>query len=201
MPKRFRSRGCMVVTLLTGVVTLLSCSALFLLAVPPPAPDALAELKQLTPYPGAQKVSYSQPGNQNIAPGTGVWISSSGSGGSAIYTRSNAQMLVYTGDRLETIFDFYVAELTRAGFDCGAFPPAGRSPGAGGSGLMSRLAHCSKIDQSFPQLVFIGFEGPNAAPPWFEIIRPSTFRSAEVNVNRLQNVTELGIDYYARSMR
>ena len=201
MPQRFRSRGCMVVTLLIGVVTLLSCSALFMFAVPPPAPDALAELKQLTPYPGAQKVSYSQPGNQNIAPTKGVWISSSGSGGSTIYARTNARMLVYTGDRLETIFDFYMAELTRAGFDCGAFPPAGWSLGVGGSGPVSRLAHCSKIDQSFPQLVFTGFEGPNATPPWFEIIRPSTFRSAEVNANTLQTVTELGIDYYARSTR
>ena len=201
MPQRFRSRGCMVVTLLAGVVALLSCGGLFLLAVPPPAPDAMSELKQLAPYPGAQKVSYSQPGDQNIAPGTAVWIGSPGGGGSPIYARSNAKMLVYTGDRLETVFDFYIAELTRAGFNCGASPPAGRSLGVGGSGPISRLGHCSRVDSGFPQPVFTGFQGPNAAPPWFEIIRPSTIRTAEINANTLQNVTELGIDYYARSMR
>ncbi len=194
MPQRFRSRGCLIATLLFGLAALLSCGGLFLLANPPVAPDALAELRQLPLYPQAQGIRYSLVGDAENAQ-TQVSATYNAGSGRIDIARSKARLLFDTVDNLDSVVDFYTAQFDRLGWNCATFPPAGQASVGVSPGLDSRLTHCNRLDQGFPQLVLGGSQASNAPAPWFNVVIPVTIRRAEMHADRNQSLSHVGIDF------
>jgi hypothetical protein len=165
----------LITAILLGIVALLSCGGLFLLVAPRSAPDALAELKQIPLYTGAQGVSYVPNGRlanmPGAAPGTGIGFdimigyTTTGSTIPSI-TSSEAVVSFDTSDEPQKVFAYYLGEFDKIGWDC-------YSTGVG-AGTGSGTAHCTRRDLGFPELAFTGFQG---APPWVEIRRSSSIRS------------------------
>lgn len=180
MPQRFRSRGCLIAAILIGLMSLLSCGGLFLLVTPRSAPDALAELKQISLYTGAQGVSYVPNGRlpnvPGAAAGTGIGFDTmiaytTTSSTIPIIATSEAVVSFGTSDEPQKVFAYYLGEFDKIGWNC-------YSTGVG-AGTGSGTAHCTRADQGFPELSFTGFQG---APPWVEIRRSQSLRSEQVYV-------------------
>ncbi len=196
MPQRFRSRGRLTAATLLGIVALLSCGGLFLLVLPRSAPDAMAELKRIPLYTGAQGVSYVPNGRlanmPGAAAGTGIGFDvmigyASNSSTIPVITASEAVVSFDTSDEPQKVFAYYLGEFDKIGWDC-------YSTGVG-AGTGSGTAHCTRADQGFPELAFTGFQG---APPWVEIRRSPSIRSAQVYVYKVEPdeaQTRVGIEY------
>jgi hypothetical protein len=158
----------------------------------------MAELKRLPLYPGARSVRYSEGESEAVTSGSLVLKGTApnpSSGATSDPERSYARLLFETGDSLDSVFDFYTAELRKVGLNCDVFPPPGWNPGVVPSEPDNRQAHCGRGDHGFPRLVFTGFQGPNAAPPWFQINTPITFRRVNMGGVRDKGVTQLWIDF------
>ncbi|HEX8228423.1 MAG TPA: hypothetical protein VF826_03810 [Chloroflexia bacterium] len=170
---KFRSRGCLITAFLVGLMALLSCGGLFLLVTPRPAPDALAELKQVPLYAGAQEASYSPVRRTPDSPNEEV---------------SAAALSFDTFDDPQRVLDFYVGELNEVGWSC--------SFGAMGAVISNTSKICRREDQGFSKLVFRGFQ---PAQPWVEISTPMIFRTAFIDAYKSKQgkaETYVSIDYF-----
>jgi hypothetical protein len=166
VPQRFRSRACLALAILAGVVALLSCGGLFLLVRPQNAPDVVTELKALPLYPNARAVVFGDP-----------WATTAGSQGEAtgcpyiVHSYSELSFEVQAETRM--VLDFYTREFSKGGWVCGP---------AGGSGTsIDTTAYCTKSDEGPPWPRFTGFDGPDTAPPWIELKRTLNFRHADIS--------------------
>lgn len=162
----------MIAATLLSLVALLSCGGLFLLT-PPVPPDALAELKQVPLYAGAQEASYSPVRRTPDSPNEEV---------------SAAALSFDTFDDPQRVLDFYVGELNEVGWSC--------SFGAMGAVISNTSKICRREDQGLPNLVFTGFQ---PARPWVEISTPTIFRTAYIDAYKSRQVkaeTHVSIGYF-----
>ena len=177
MPKRFRSRGCLIAALLLGLVALLSCGGLFLLR-PQNAPDAVAELKALPLYPNARAVAFRRPlVDSSSAGGTQLWVvnGQSPSAGGPVMVRDYGEMSFEVQAEPSLVIDFYTGEFSKRGWQCGP-------PGSSGNPI-DEVAECRTMDEGPPWPSFTGFNGPGG-PPWIQLVRTVSFRDATLSAHR-----------------
>lgn len=187
--QRFRSKGCLTLSMLLGVLTLLICGALFLMSAPPTPPDAIAELKQLPLYPNAVAVVFSGPFTDSMSSP----VFTIGKLTSAV---SFGEMSFESQDEPPRVVGFYETELSRRGWQC--------DPASAVGSLNDRHAECSREDRNIPGLRFSGFNNPNARPPWVSVRQFLSLRTAEITAYRPHDgaaTTSVTIAYDFRVLR
>ncbi len=175
--QRFRSRGCLTLGGLLAVVALLACGWLYLLPRGQGTPDLMAELKQLPLYPNARAVVFEHPiSNDTVISGTtAVWASNSSgtaSNNNVIAIARSLSMSLDAPDEPGKVMDFYTRELSMRGWQCQSIQS--------GANATPHESSCMKVEEGFPQLEFTGFSGPNGGPPWVDIYRPLSWRTANL---------------------